>query len=296
MTIIISKDDKFLKILQSNLQELYKSRRRKPGEKVHVSDILPGSCLRKAFFSRVSDTYKLTGEDIDNFVRGESSEYALVQLANMGVSQYELLFEEELIARPDLITMKQKEDSSSSGPDSERTSVSSEIIVEFKDTKSLERLTPNSSRFRSYLRQLLYYLVISNYDTGILCIRYSNNRNLIWIKSDSAGDYYFSPKNNLGEKNGERLSDIETWTVIMEKNSPTRNLLKNEIRSRVSLLKSALIENSVYSLPRVAEEWKCKRCPFLVECNPSSVKKKDSKSDFLLENGSITVISQEQSF
>jgi len=79
----------------------------------------------------------------------------------------------------------------------------------------------------------------------------------------------------------------------MEKNSPIRNLLKNEIRNWVSLLKSALTENSVYSLPRVSEEWKCKRCPFLVECDPSSVKKKDSKSDFLLETGSITVISKE---
>jgi len=169
---------------------------------VHDSDILPGSCLRKAFFSRLSDPYKLTNEDIDNFVSGESSEYALVQLANMGVSQYELLFEEELIARPDLITTKQKEDSSFGGPDSGKTSISSDIIVEFKNTKSLERLTLDSSRFRSYLRQPLYYLIISNYDAGILCIRYSNNRNLNWIKSDSTGDYYFSPKNNPGGRNG----------------------------------------------------------------------------------------------
>ena len=85
----------------------------------------------------------------------------------------------------------------------------SEIIVEFKDTKSFERLKPDNKRFKSYLRQLLYYLVISGYDTGILCIRYANNRIMVWIKRDSQGDYYFSPKTNVQEGE-ESLAEIES--------------------------------------------------------------------------------------
>ena len=74
MPIIISKDYRFLHLLRTNLKILYISRKRKPLDKIHVSDILSGSCLRKAFYARTVKDYELTVEDIDNFVRGESSE------------------------------------------------------------------------------------------------------------------------------------------------------------------------------------------------------------------------------
>lgn len=288
MTIIVARDNKFINLLRDNYREFYEDRKRKPNDKIHVSDILNGSCLRKAYYSRISEDFQLTDEDIDNFVRGESSEYALVNLANIGVGQFELFFEDDLIARPDLMTHKKTigPRSQSVKPDN---NLSEDIIVEFKDTKSMSRLTPENPRFKSYLRQLLYYLVISEYDTGILCIRYANNRNLIWMKSDSKGDYYFSPR-NTGDGQNSRLPDIETWTVIMEKNSPIRELLKNEIRVRVKLLRSALTERNVAQLPKVSEEWKCIRCPFLKKCIPAKVMKKDIKIDPLEKNGMITVI------
>ena len=289
MTIIITKDDKFVKLLRDNLRNIYQSRKRKPDEKIHVSDILPGSCLRKAYFARMTDDYILTDDDVDNFVRGEASEHALVNLANLGVSQFELFFENDLVARPDLMTSNSVQTMNQNNKTSVKDTLSSEIIVEFKDTKSMTRLTPESPRFRSYLRQLLYYLIISNFDTGILCIRYANNRNLKWIKSDSSGDYYFSPR--VDKQNSDaKLPDIETWTVIIEKASPIRDSLKDEIRSRVGLLKSALMENSVDKLPKVSEEWKCTKCPFLTECNPNNVSNKDSKKDLLDQNGFITVL------
>ena len=161
--------------------------------------------------------------------------------------------------------------------------------LNLKDTKTFERLIPDSKRFKSYLRQLLYYLVISEYDTGILCIRYANNRRMVWIKRDSSGDYFFSPK--ITDQDGEgTLAEIESWTVILEKGSPIRDILKEEIRNRVSLLKSALDTNSVVQLPKVAEEWKCIKCPFKQTCNPSSITKQDSEIDFLDENGLIVTI------
>ena len=115
--------------------------------------------------------------------------------------------------------------------------------LNLKIQRAFERLKPDDKRFKSYLRQLLYYLVISGYDTGILCIRYANNRKMVWIKRDSQGDYYFSPKTNVQEGE-ESLAEIESWTVILEKGSPIRDILKEEIRTRVSLLKSALDTNS----------------------------------------------------
>jgi len=67
-----------------------------------------------------------------------------------------------------------------------------EFIVEFKDTMSSEKLKPDSKRFKSYLRQILYYLVISGYDTGILHIRSANYKSMVWIKRDSRGILCFS--------------------------------------------------------------------------------------------------------
>ena len=44
----------------------------------------------------------------------------------------------------------------------------------------------------------------------------ANNRKMIWIKRDSQGDYYFSPKTKNQDNEGN-LAEIESWTVILEK-------------------------------------------------------------------------------
>lgn len=285
MPILISKDSTFINLLRSNLKEHYNSHRRNIDDKIHVSDILWGSCLRKAYYARVIEDYEFTDDDIDNFVRGESSEHVLVDLADIGVGQHELFFEDDLIARPDLLSVSP----SDSNEQQQQQQQPKNLIVEFKDTKSFERLTPENPKFKGYLRQLLYYLIISGFDAGVLCIRYASNRKLQWIKRDEKGDYFFSPlvNNETGEN---KLPELETWTVILEKDSDIRELLKDEIRMRVSILRSALNSKNPMELPKVAEEWKCIRCPFLKNCNPMTIEKKDSKKD-ILDDGKIIVLS-----
>lgn len=285
MPILISKDSTFINLLRSNLKEHYNSHRRTIDDKIHVSDILWGSCLRKAYYARVIEDYEFTDDDIDNFVRGESSEHVLVDLADIGVGQHELFFEDDLIARPDLLSVSP----SDSNEQQQQQQQPKNLIVEFKDTKSFERLTPENPKFKGYLRQLLYYLIISGFDAGVLCIRYASNRKLQWIKRDEKGDYFFSPlvNNETGEN---KLPELETWTVILEKDSDIRELLKDEIRMRVSILRSALNSKNPMELPKVAEEWKCIRCPFLKNCNPLTIEKKDSKKD-ILGDGKIIVLS-----
>lgn len=285
MPILISKDSTFINILRSNLKEHYNSHRRNIDDKIHVSDILWGSCLRKAYYARVIEDYEFTDDDIDNFVRGESSEHVLVDLADIGVGQHELFFEDDLIARPDLLSISP----SDSNDQQQQQQQPKNLIVEFKDTKSFERLTPENPKFKGYLRQLLYYLIISGFDAGVLCIRYASNRKLQWIKRDEKGDYFFSPLVN-SETGENKLPELETWTVILEKDSDIRELLKDEIRMRVSILRAALNSKSPMELPKVAEEWKCIRCPFLKNCNPLTIEKKDSKKD-ILDDGKIIVLS-----
>lgn len=203
-------------------------------------------------------------------------------MVDVEAEQVELIFEDPdgeplLMARPDLLNTSDK------------------VIVEFKDTKTFERLTPSYYKFKAYLRQLLYYLTISGYEKGVLCIRYASNRKLQWLQRDEQGDFYFSPL--IDHKTNEnKLPELETWSITLDEDSFVRELLKKEIKDRALKLRGALDEyctiidetslkiGSHLNLPTVAEEWKCVRCPFQKICQPESVKDMDNIDDKILEN------------
>jgi hypothetical protein len=80
----------------------------------------------------------------------------------------EVLFDDDLIARSDLMTGSHFHRMKSQGAVSTKKANLAKVIVEFKATKSFESLKPDSKRFKSYIGQLLYYLVISEYDADTL--------------------------------------------------------------------------------------------------------------------------------
>src|SRR6476661_3141693 len=234
MVIIIRKDTAFTDLLQNNLKARYEKRRRNVEDNVHVSDILPSTCIRKQYFSRkYPELDGISNESVQHFLRGESSEAAITSLANMGVSQMDLEMD-GLIAHPDIMNEDQ--------------------IVELKDTLSNKRLSLDDNQFKSYLRQLLYYLVITGIEKGILSIRY-NSKEFRWIRSDSEGDYYFKPRN--GKEPG-----IESWSVIIPKGDISREILKNEMVRRKNLFLKALRQNDVSILPKLAESKRSSKCPW----------------------------------
>jgi CRISPR/Cas system-associated exonuclease Cas4 (RecB family) len=240
LTITIRQDSEFTELLQRNLLQRYREKIR-DGSEVHVSDILPTSCIRRQYYQRkFPGMAPLNNESVHHFVRGQSSEYIITELANLGVSQADLEMD-GLVAHPDIM--------------------GSDTIVELKDTVSGKRLTFDDDTFRSYLRQLLYYLVITNIEKGIISIRY-NVKELRWIRRDDAGDYFFQPFNG-------RDIGIESWAVALPKEDIARELLKNEMARRRSLFSKALKESDSSILPRVPEQsrkLKCSRCPFYDKC------------------------------
>ena len=240
MVITIRRDSEFTDRLLDNL--LYKhNERKREGTTVHVSDILPSSCLRKQYYGRkFPDEAPLTHESVHHFVRGEASEFVITNLANLGVSQAELNMD-GIVAHPDIM-----------GDD---------VVVELKDTVNGKRLDFSDSTFKSYLRQLLYYLTITGIEKGIISIRY-NIKELQWIKRDEKGDYFFRPNN-------AKDVGIESWQVTLPKHDLGRELLKNEMVRRKNLFVRALEENDPAMLPRVAEaqrNYKCKWCEFYDRC------------------------------
>jgi hypothetical protein len=234
MAIIIRENSEFTNLLQKNLLSKHEEKGRRDNT-VHVSDIIPTTCIRKQYYSRkFPDLDPLSNESVHHFVRGESSEFVITQLADLGVAQADIEMD-GILAHPDIL-------------DDEKG-----VIVELKDTVNGRRLDFRDSTFRSYLRQLLYYMVMTGIEKGIISIRY-NIKELKWIKSDSEGDYFFRPFN---------AKDVgtESWEVFLASDDISREILKNEMVRRKNLFLKALEENNVSILPRLIDDAKRSRCP-----------------------------------
>src|SRR5918912_837763 len=249
MAIIIRKSPEFTKLLLKNLMSKHEQKRRTDNT-VHVSDIIPTTCIRKQYYSRkFPEIDPISNESVHHFVRGESSEFVITKLANIGVAQADIEMD-GIVAHPDIMSSDES------------------VIVELKDTVNPKRLLNNNNfyddsneTFRSYLRQLLYYLVMTGIEKGIISIRY-NIKELKWIKSDSKGDYFFRPfdAKDVG---------IESWDVVLPKDDIAREILKNEMIRRKNLFLRALEENNVSLLPRLidhARRTKCPQCTFYDRC------------------------------
>ena len=261
MTITIRKSPEFTDLLQKNLNKRYEERRRLGDSSIHVSDILPTNCIRKQYYSRkVPEMDPISNESVHHFVRGEASEFVIPDLANMGVSQAELEMD-GLIAHPDIMSENEKGEENERLIEAGVKAKGQSVIVELKDTVNGRRLDFYDSTFRSYLRQLLYYLVMTGIEKGIISIRY-NIKELRWVKSDSEGDYFFRPfsAKDVG---------IESWEVFLPSHDIARQILKNEMVRRKNLFLKALEENDVSILPRLiddAKRSKCPYCPFYDKC------------------------------
>jgi len=247
MAIIIRPDLEFTDLLKNNLRSRYNDRKKdRIGlAPIHVSDILPSSCIRKQYYSRVyPDEDSITDESIHHFVRGESSEFAITQLAKIGVAQTELQMD-DIVAHPDIMD----------------NTDGKKIIIELKDTVAGKRLDINDYTFRSYLRQLLYYLIMTGIEKGIISIRY-NIRELRLIRKDETGEYFFRPNN-------AKLPGVESWSVNLPRDDITREILRNEMVLRKKILVNALENHDVAILPRLIEPLKsskCPNCPFYRRC------------------------------
>jgi hypothetical protein len=247
MPVIIRPDPEFTNLLKSNLRLRYNSRKKdRIGlAPIHVSDILPSSCLRKQYYSRTfPDEDPVTDESIHHFVRGEASEFAITQLARIGVAQAELQMD-EIIAHPDIMD----------------NAGENKVIIELKDTISGKRLDINDYTFRSYLRQLLYYLTMTGIERGVLSIRY-NIRELKLLKKDESGEYFFRPNNS-------KNPGIESWSINLPKDDILREILRNEMVLRKNIFLTALENHDVANLPRLTEPLKsikCPNCPFYSKC------------------------------
>src|ERR1051326_2027018 len=135
------------------------------------------------------------------------------------------------------------------------------VIIELKDSIRGERLNFSHPTFKSYLSQLLYYMVITDVEKGILSISY-NVRELNWIKRDGQGDHFIRPFD-------AKPVGIESWSIALPLNDIARELIRDQIIQRRERFVKALQNNAVETLPRLTGEAqiiKCKNCSYHKIC------------------------------
>lgn len=210
----------------------------------HVSDILPPpTCIRRAFYGRMHpEENEITIDSVNHFLRGQSTEFAITKLADAGVAQLDVTFSDTVKGHPDI--------------------ANENTIYELKDTTSLDRLSFNDHNFRSYLRQLLYYMVMTKKEKGIISIKY-NTPQLIFQRRVADGELYLKPY-------GSRIG-VEAWDIYLSNDDPIRKEIEEEIRTREKLFQNALKTKSPRDLPKLPEEFvkgKCNYCPYYKKrCN-----------------------------
>lgn len=266
MPLYIRKNNWWAATLQAALWKKYKGWERDETEPPHVAEVQKEACLRQTFYRRKYPALNpLNDESVHHFTRGESSEYILTELANIGVKP-EHVKKFGVVARPDFYAEQIANDTAVeiTFENGERAMImlkSDQLIVELKDTVTGERMDLDNDIFKSYLRQLTYYMVMTGVERGFVSIRY-NVKELQWKFRNEKGDYFLRPKNakNVG---------VESWEVVLPKDDPVRRELENEIEYRGNLLIEAIKANNVTILPRVPKKkfnLKCKSCSFRDRC------------------------------
>jgi carbonic anhydrase len=77
MAVLVRKNQEFTNLLEKNLMTKHEEKRRLDNT-VHVSDIIPTTCIRKQYYSRkFPELDPLSNESVHHFVRGEASEFVI---------------------------------------------------------------------------------------------------------------------------------------------------------------------------------------------------------------------------
>ena len=198
----IEKNDMLLEEILKRLQNYAAERR---SDKVHVSELV--YCLRKAYFRRVQP--KPVGlVELGFFIDGARRHAALQALFPQSVVEKEVR-KLGVIGHIDIL---------------------SDLPIEFKTTRAMKNILKEH-----YVRQLAYYCVLANKESGALLI-YSIN---------------------------DFKEPFHAYRITL--NEDDFSMYERSLKLRRDLLKHALSKKDPSALP-AGESWECRHCPYFEEC------------------------------
>lgn len=247
MVFSIKRDDSFNDKLQQNLTERFKRNRRSMSEAVHVSDITSG-CIRKAWFRRKYPEENTV--DINtalHFLRGIAYEHALTLLLQLDSTQVPVeSADKELVGHIDAIVVENGK----------------QCVVEIKSTNSMAHFDLQHTTFKEYMRQALYYLVISGLEKAYIIIKYEQHEQRFY-KTDKQGSKHYI------RERSHRPARLDTWEIILSKDSIERQKIHAEMMESKALFLESLQRDNVAKLPRLtgpARYIKCRSCSYYDKC------------------------------
>lgn len=191
--------------------------------KIHGSDLL--WCLRKSYYQKMEPRV-LTEEEIFKFFKGNVSEHIITEMVYPG-SEYKKQNRIEglgIISHPDIM--------------------SSDIIIELKQTDKFKEVDPDDKSFNSfisYCTQILYYMCITNIKRGKIIINHS------FLKK---GAY-------------------QVWNIEIDEHD--MEIIRSDILFKRDILHRSILENNVGYLPKLrtigTDINKCNYCSFKTKCN-----------------------------
>jgi hypothetical protein len=243
----IRKDTTFNAKLEQNLVDKFTHNRRNEDDPVHVSDLTSG-CIRKSWYRRKfpeQDTVDTT--TALHFLRGIASQYALTQLLNLERTEVPITSSDsEIVGHVDAMLREGSKD----------------CVVEMKSTNSMSHYDIDDDTFKNYLRQIFYYLILTDLEKAYLIIKYEQHEMRFFKKDKEGNSHYIRERDH-------KPASIETWEIILTRDSIEHQKLKSEMMEAKSIFLESLQKSDVSMLPRLTGTprfIKCRTCQFYQKC------------------------------
>lgn len=256
--ILVYENEDLAAKLEKAINEYFAKSTRVLGGKVHVSSLT--YCLRseaiKSHLLKSGKKQPIDFMDIYsamNFIRGLTSEYFLTKLMEDEIdAQKDMDYENRIQGHPDAVTKDNG------------------AIIEMKNSNNYIAFTLDGTEglkgIMSYLRQTVYYMIMSGIEVGHVIVIYSLPMELNHLYN-SMGQSYFTGRSR--KTSGKRPFDV--FTLNFRKHSSLRDKIKEGMRVQHKFINAQDYSDKdvIKQFPRLDEfpdSAKCKYCSVLKEC------------------------------
>lgn len=276
MPIVVEEDTEFqTQFIEEAIKEYQENNTKRATDGLlHIGDLT--YCARKAWIPYIFPSQnKLDVYEVDNFMRGLGTEYSIVTILNRMYRDKDSSFQmsvefEGVTAHPDF-------------------TVVDEIIFELKSTNVIDKLNLKSDNIKSYIRQVAYYMLLTNTVTGRIIIKYNLPFHMKYERdqkrTEDNPDYLYRVKYH--NKNGKVPYYFLKVTIMPD--DPLRTKIRDILLNKIKPLYQHVIKNRDLTVIPVLDDkktggWKCKYCKHSNICDMIPDKQTDTELRDLLLN------------
>lgn len=252
MPILVEEDNEFLQEYMDTTIKYHEENnvRRASDGLVHIGDIT--YCARKAWIPYIFPLRnKLDIYEVDNFDRGLGTEYSIVKILDYRYSEKDTDFQMEI-----------QFDGITGHPD---FTVKDEVVFELKSTNTIDKLNLKSDNIKSYVRQVVYYMLLTGIETGRILIKYNLPFHMKYIRNQKREDGNPNYQYNIEYHHKNNRVPYYFLKVTIPKDDPLRHSVRDILVNKIKpLYKHVLKNRDLTVIPTLPDKkvngWKCRYC------------------------------------